>query len=93
MAGHLSGRNELGEFEYPIGVGMDLEHIYVADPQNHRIQIFDQQGERQAILRQRGPGEQAIASRAGNERTSTFPAGRWRLQRPPVFTRGACRDR
>lgn len=36
--------NLLGNFEYPLGVGMDAERIYVADPENHRIQIFDLAG-------------------------------------------------
>jgi hypothetical protein len=36
--------NGPGEFDYPWGIGIDLDHIYVSDPSNHQIQIFDQNG-------------------------------------------------
>lgn len=36
--------NPLGHLRNPIGIGMDLTHIYVADTDNHRVQIFDQSG-------------------------------------------------
>lgn len=32
--------NPLGKFRDPIGVGIDLQRIYVADADNHRVQIF-----------------------------------------------------
>jgi hypothetical protein len=36
--------NGLGELEYPFGIGMDAQFIYVTDPENHRVQIFNQAG-------------------------------------------------
>ena len=47
--------NAPGNFENPYGVSMDLTRIYVADPENHRIQIFDQLGNALAAFGSEGP--------------------------------------
>ncbi len=40
----VDGRG-LGELEYPFGIGMDAQFIYVGDPENHRVQIFNLAGQ------------------------------------------------
>ena len=35
-----SDGNGPGEFDYPMGVGVDASRIYVTDPSNHQVQIF-----------------------------------------------------
>ena len=39
--GKAGGGNQLGEFNYPYGVGVIGQRLYIADVNNHRIQVLD----------------------------------------------------
>ena len=70
---HGSDGNALGDLEYPFGISMDAQFIYVTDPENHRVQIFNHLGVPQAGLWQQRPREQrrpTSTSRSTSNRTA-----------------------
>src|SRR6185503_2806943 len=52
---HGTDGNGLGDLEYPFGISMDAQFIYVTDPNNHRVQIFTLAGVAQSAFGSVGP--------------------------------------